>query len=261
MLVAPVTTPGNVTSERVWFPPGTWTDWFTGATFQGPSTQTLTVPLNRMPVFVKAGGIIPEQVPMDHVGAQPDAPLTLRVYPGGPGRFTLYQDAGSGTGYEKGQASLTSIRPDAAARGVPAQRPVSIGPAAARTPVSRPREASAGDPELPREHDRPRGPASVLLDGHPLAPCRLDLRSGDPYRDRDRERPGPHGDAPRVTEIGGTSVEQAEPAAGRPEHRPLGAALPVPGQTRHRDSRRANDGPGAASGTTVTSDARRPAGP
>jgi len=59
MLVAPVTTPGNVTSERVWFPPGTWTDWFTGATFQGPSTQTLTVR---------------------------DAPLTLRVYPGAPGR-------------------------------------------------------------------------------------------------------------------------------------------------------------------------------
>ena len=109
MLVAPVTTPGNVTSERVWFPPGTWTDWFTGATFQGPLTQTLTVPLNRMPVFVKAGGIIPEQAPMDHVDAQPDAPLTLRVYPGEPGRFTLYQDAGSGTGYEKGQASLTSI--------------------------------------------------------------------------------------------------------------------------------------------------------
>ena len=65
MLVAPATTPGNVTTERVWFPPGKWTDWFTGATFQGPATQTLTVPLDRMPVFVKAGGIIPEQAPKE----------------------------------------------------------------------------------------------------------------------------------------------------------------------------------------------------
>ena len=46
---------------------------------------------------------------MDHVGAQPGAPLTLRVYPGGHGAFTLYQDAGSGTGYQKGQYSLTTV--------------------------------------------------------------------------------------------------------------------------------------------------------
>jgi hypothetical protein len=56
VLVAPVTTPGNVAKQTVRFPPGTWTDWFPGATFDGPSTQTLTVPLDRMPVFVKAGG-------------------------------------------------------------------------------------------------------------------------------------------------------------------------------------------------------------
>ena len=61
-------------TESVWFPPGQWTDWFTGATFTGPSEQTLTVPLDRMPVFVKAGGIVPEQAPMSHVGARPGAP-------------------------------------------------------------------------------------------------------------------------------------------------------------------------------------------
>src|SRR5258708_6526120 len=108
MLVAPVTTPGNVTTERVWFPPGTWTDWFTGATFHGPSAQTLTVPLDRMPVFVKAGGIIPEQAPMDHVGARPGAPVTLRVYPGGSSTFPVYQDAGSGPRYQQGQYRRTS---------------------------------------------------------------------------------------------------------------------------------------------------------
>jgi hypothetical protein len=46
---------------------------------------------------------------MSHVGAKPDAPTTLRVYPGAPGSFSLYQDAGTGTGYQHGQYSLTSI--------------------------------------------------------------------------------------------------------------------------------------------------------
>ena len=39
VLVAPVTTPGTVSTESVWFPPGQWTDWFTGATFTGPSSR------------------------------------------------------------------------------------------------------------------------------------------------------------------------------------------------------------------------------
>jgi alpha-glucosidase (family GH31 glycosyl hydrolase) len=46
VLVAPVTTPGTVSKQSVWFPPGQWTDWFTGATFTGSSEQTLTVPLD-----------------------------------------------------------------------------------------------------------------------------------------------------------------------------------------------------------------------
>ena len=61
MLVAPVTTPGEVASTTVWFPPGRWVDFFTGATFTGPSTATLAVPLDQMPVFVRQGGIVPEQ--------------------------------------------------------------------------------------------------------------------------------------------------------------------------------------------------------
>ena len=63
MLVAPVTTPGAVADTTVWFPPGRWVDFFTGATFTGPLTTTVATPLDRMPVFVRAGGIIPEQSP------------------------------------------------------------------------------------------------------------------------------------------------------------------------------------------------------
>ena len=109
VLVAPVTTPGQVTTRQVWFPPGRWADYFTGATFTGPGTATLNVPLDRMPVFVRSGGIVPEQPAMAHVGAAPADPLTLNVYAGGNGQFSMYSDAGQGTGYASGQYATTPI--------------------------------------------------------------------------------------------------------------------------------------------------------
>ena len=60
VLVAPVTTPGNPARVEVWFPPGTWVDWFTGERHRGPAVKELSVPLERMPVFVRAGGIVPD---------------------------------------------------------------------------------------------------------------------------------------------------------------------------------------------------------
>jgi alpha-glucosidase (family GH31 glycosyl hydrolase) len=109
MLVAPVTTPGATATTQVWFPPGTWVDWFTGATFTGPSTQTLNVPTSRMPVFVQAGGIVPLQPSTSHASAAGTAPLTLRVFAGGNGTYSLYNDAGTGLGYQSGQSTETPI--------------------------------------------------------------------------------------------------------------------------------------------------------
>ena len=107
MLVAPVTTPGDVAATSVWFPPGRWVDFFTGATFTGPSVATLAVPLDRMPVFVRQGGIVPEQ--RSTAGAGTPRALTALVYPGSPGSFELYGDAGTGLGYTKGQRTETLI--------------------------------------------------------------------------------------------------------------------------------------------------------
>ncbi|MGH9090981.1 MAG: TIM-barrel domain-containing protein [Acidimicrobiales bacterium] len=117
VLVAPVTTPGTPATTTVWFPPGHWTDWFTGATYTGPSTATLSVPLSQMPVFVRQGGIVPEQdaaagAPADGSatgGTAAPRSLTVRVYAGAHGSFGLYQDAGTGLGYTKGQDAVTRI--------------------------------------------------------------------------------------------------------------------------------------------------------
>ena len=107
MLVAPVTTPGEVAPTTVWFPPGQWVDYFTGATFTGPSTSTLSVPLDQMPVFLREGGIVTEQPSTAKVG--PPHALTVRAYPGSPGSFELYDDTGTGLGYTKGQRTETLI--------------------------------------------------------------------------------------------------------------------------------------------------------
>lgn len=109
MLVAPVTAPGAVTTASVWFPPGRWVDWFTGATFNGPSTASISVPLDRAPVFVRAGGVVPLQPPDGHAATAGSAPLTLRVFAGAGGTYQLYDDSGSGLGYQRGQSSSTAI--------------------------------------------------------------------------------------------------------------------------------------------------------
>jgi alpha-glucosidase (family GH31 glycosyl hydrolase) len=109
MLVAPITSPGNVASTKVWFPPGTWVDYSTGAEYRGPSVQTIAKPLSGMPVYVKAGGIIPEQPYKDYAGQSPGAPEILKVYAGADGAYRLYDDAGDGLGYQHGQHAWTPV--------------------------------------------------------------------------------------------------------------------------------------------------------
>jgi len=109
VLVAPVTTPGASVAQSVWFPPGTWQDYFTGATFTGPGTQTIDVPTSRMPVFVKEGGIIPLQPPGGQAQTAGTAPITLQVHAGANGGYSLYDDAGTGLGYQSGQSTQTPV--------------------------------------------------------------------------------------------------------------------------------------------------------
>lgn len=106
MLVAPVTSPGADPETTVWIPPGRWIDYFTGATVTGPKTITMSVPLNRMPVFVRTGGIVPLQ---SSSSSDRGNDLTLKVFPGSSGGFELYDDSGTGLGYTKGQYTETEI--------------------------------------------------------------------------------------------------------------------------------------------------------
>ncbi|KAA2256090.1 DUF5110 domain-containing protein [Solihabitans fulvus] len=111
VLVAPVTTPGTSgVQTSVWFPPGTWTDYFTGRSYTGPSTQTVTTDLSTMPVFVRSGGIVPTRTDyVDHTTQSPLTQVTLDVAAGGNGSSTLYEDAGEGNAYQAGQSATTGL--------------------------------------------------------------------------------------------------------------------------------------------------------
>jgi len=115
MLVAPVTTAGLSTTTSVWFPPGTWTDFFTGATFSGPATRTVGATPDHMPVYVRAGGIVAQAAtasPAANVANQSRDRLTLTVYPHASGATSVYDDAGEGLGYQTGQFARIPVRYD-----------------------------------------------------------------------------------------------------------------------------------------------------
>ncbi|GAA3579483.1 glycoside hydrolase family 31 protein [Amycolatopsis ultiminotia] len=93
VLVAPVSTPGTKADTTVWFPPGQWTDYFTGRTYQGGTTQSVSTDLGTMPVFLRAGGILATHTADVAHDATADQ-LTVTAAAGAPGSFSLYEDDG-----------------------------------------------------------------------------------------------------------------------------------------------------------------------
>ncbi|HVV75513.1 MAG TPA: TIM-barrel domain-containing protein [Mycobacteriales bacterium] len=110
VLVRPVSAPGNPAPTKVWFPPGKWVDYFTGRTYAGPSLRRFSVPLDRMPVFVRAGAVLPTQPAAPHSTEAPRDHLTLTVFGHHDGSGRLYDDAGQGFGYQHGQYAWTAFR-------------------------------------------------------------------------------------------------------------------------------------------------------
>ena len=80
----------------------TWYDFWTGRSYKGGQNVTLQTALDRVPMFVRAGSILPLGPEMQYVGEKSSDHLELRVYPGADGNFTLYEDEGDGYNYDKG---------------------------------------------------------------------------------------------------------------------------------------------------------------
>lgn len=116
LLVAPVYT-YKTRSRNVYFPKNTdWYDFYTGAYQPGGRTATVDAPYERMPLYVKAGSILPIGEEIQYTSEKPEAPITLYVYAGRDGSYDLYEDEGTNYNYEKGQYALIPISYNEATR-------------------------------------------------------------------------------------------------------------------------------------------------
>ena len=114
-LVAPITE-YQARSRDVYLPSQTqWYDFWTGA--QAPSgASTALAPYDSMPVFVRAGSIVPFEPSEQYIGEKPADPITLFIYAGADGEFTLYEDDGVTFDYERGAFAEIPMRWDDATR-------------------------------------------------------------------------------------------------------------------------------------------------
>jgi alpha-D-xyloside xylohydrolase len=110
-LVSPVTEPA-ATSRRVYLPKAKWYDFWSGASLEGAREITAEAPLEKLPLYIRAGSIVPLGPDVEWSTEKPADPIELRVYRGADGEFTLYEDENDNYNYEKGVHATTSFRWD-----------------------------------------------------------------------------------------------------------------------------------------------------
>ncbi len=111
-LVSPVVTAGQRTKE-VYLPKGNWINFWNDVTVKGGRSITVSAPLDKMPIFVKAGSIIPMAPVMNYSDERELDTVTIHIYPDATNSnetsYTLYEDDGKTHEYQKGSFSLTTF--------------------------------------------------------------------------------------------------------------------------------------------------------
>ena len=135
MMVAPIVESGDWRLERtvrdVWLPPGTWVEWFTGDVLDGPAHVERTFTLDQIPVYVKAGAIVPMQPKMRNTREKLVDPLILTIFPGADASTRVYEDDGNTLGYTQDAFAWTPV---SHARSADGTVRVSIGAVEGRFP-------------------------------------------------------------------------------------------------------------------------------
>ncbi|HEY5368440.1 MAG TPA: TIM-barrel domain-containing protein [Hanamia sp.] len=108
-LVAPIIEPG-VTEWNVYLPKSTkWYDFWTGKQFNGGQTIKAAAPQDKIPLFVKAGSILPIGPQVQYAAEKKWDNIEIRIYPGADGKFVLYEDENDNYDYEKGAYSTITF--------------------------------------------------------------------------------------------------------------------------------------------------------
>jgi alpha-glucosidase (family GH31 glycosyl hydrolase) len=113
LVVAPVVQPARrstgCTRQRVWLPAGSWFNFFTGEAFPGGRWHTVHAALEDIPVFAKAGAIVPLGPKTGCGGVATPGILDIYLFPGPSNCFDLYEDDGETTGYQHGDYAMTTF--------------------------------------------------------------------------------------------------------------------------------------------------------
>jgi len=109
-LVCPVTEPAAKT-QTLYLPEGAgWTDFWTGEKLPGGHEITRETPIDIMPLYVKAGAIVPMGPLLQYAAEKKPTELEIRIYTGADGAFTLYEDENDNYNYEKGVFATISLQ-------------------------------------------------------------------------------------------------------------------------------------------------------
>jgi alpha-glucosidase len=110
LLVAPIVKP-DVTRRLVYLPKGTWYDYWSNKKLEGGMMIYVDAPLETVPMFVRAGAIIPMGPLMNYVGEKPVDPITFNIYPDdkGAASMALYEDDGVSPAYKQGGFRRTNV--------------------------------------------------------------------------------------------------------------------------------------------------------
>lgn len=105
-ITSPASTPGGNVTRRLYLPKGTkWTNMMTAETYDGGQWINVECTLATMPLFTRAGSIIPTTEVAEYAAAQVGKPLTINVCPGADATFVLYEDEGDNYNFEQGKCS------------------------------------------------------------------------------------------------------------------------------------------------------------
>jgi alpha-glucosidase (family GH31 glycosyl hydrolase) len=108
ILVAPVTR-GGARHWPVYLPRGAWYDFWTGVRYEGPGAVSVEAPIDRLPLFVRCGAILPLGPPVQHLSSYVPDEITLLTYPEGSTRSSLYDDDGETNAYRAGGFAWTTF--------------------------------------------------------------------------------------------------------------------------------------------------------
>ena len=114
-LVNPVTEPDAAT-RHLYLPQAKWYDFWSGAAQDGGHTVDAPAPLSVLPLYIRAGSILPLGPEMEWSIQKPEDPIELRIYRGADGSFTLYEDENDSYDYERGMYATIPMRWDDAAK-------------------------------------------------------------------------------------------------------------------------------------------------